>query len=271
MDVGFIGLGNMGARLVELLLAADHHVTVWARRAASTEPFAGRVDVAASPAEVGAASDVVGVCVWDEHDVESVLDGDSGVFAGLRAGGVVVVHSTIAPDACARFQARALECGFGLVDAPVSVGTNLPKLLVMVGGDAAAVERCQPVLDAMGEPVLHLGPIGSGQIAKLMNNCLLAAEIGLGADAVALGVDLGLDGAALAAALSAGSASGIWAGFVTRSLAAAPATAAGGGRTSEWARKDLGLTIDLVRKAGVDVHRPVLDLGARGADLLDGG
>jgi 3-hydroxyisobutyrate dehydrogenase-like beta-hydroxyacid dehydrogenase len=210
--------------------------------------------------------------VWDEHDVAEVLQGESGVFAQLRSGGVVVVHSTVSPEACARLAADARARGFGLVDAPVSVGNSVPKLLVMVGGDVASVERCQPVLDAIGQPVLHLGPIGSGQIAKLMNNCTVAAQIGLGADAVALGVDLGLDQESLVAALSTGSASGLWAHLLADHLsnsAAAPASASG--RTAQWARKDVDLAVEVARRAGIEPDRLVLRAGGRGAELLDPG
>ena len=83
MNVGFIGLGSMGSRIVTLLLDGGHHVTAWARRPASLEPFGGRCDRAASPAEVGARSELVGICVWDDHDVDEVLLGADGVFAGL--------------------------------------------------------------------------------------------------------------------------------------------------------------------------------------------
>jgi 3-hydroxyisobutyrate dehydrogenase-like beta-hydroxyacid dehydrogenase len=85
----------MGSRIVTLLLDAGHHLTVWARRPASLEPFGGRCDLAASPAAVGETSELVGICVWDDHDVDEVLLGADGVFSGLRPGGVVAVHSTI--------------------------------------------------------------------------------------------------------------------------------------------------------------------------------
>jgi 3-hydroxyisobutyrate dehydrogenase-like beta-hydroxyacid dehydrogenase len=103
------------------------------------------------------------------------------------------VHSTISPTACRRLQAVAAEKDVELIDAPVSVGANLPKLLVMVGGAPEPVEQCRGVLEAIGDPVVHLGPIGSGQIAKLINNTLVAATTALGAEAIELGDDLGLD------------------------------------------------------------------------------
>src|SRR6202011_5492016 len=108
------------------------------------------------------------------------------------------------------------------------------------------------------DPVLHLGPLGSGEVAKLVNNVLLAASIGLADDALDLGAALGLDRVALAAALSCGSARGTWSTF----LASQPGeSGARTGRTGEWARKDVGLTLDAARQAGLDPLRAVLALG----------
>jgi 3-hydroxyisobutyrate dehydrogenase-like beta-hydroxyacid dehydrogenase len=264
MDVGFIGLGNMGSRIVTLMLEGGHHVTLWARRPASLEPFVGRTQTGGSPAEVGEASDVVGICVWDEHDVDEVLLGDEGVLAGLRPGGVVAVHSTVSPAACRRLEAAASERGAGMVDAPVSLGASAPRLLVLAGGEVDAVERCREVFDSFGDPVIHLGPIGSGQIAKLMNNVLLAATVGLADDTISLGGELGLNESALAAALEAGSSRGTWCTL----LAGRRAHAAQPGRTGEWASKDVGLTLSVAAEAGIDPSREVLRLGARGADVL---
>ncbi len=266
MNVGFIGLGSMGSRIVTLLLDDGHHLTVWARRPASVEPFGGRCDLAASPAEVGERSELVGICVWDDRDVDEVLLGADGVFAGLRPGGVVAVHSTISPASCRRLHAEAGRRGLGLVDAPVSVGSHVPKLLVMVGGDGKVVDQCRVAFDSFGDPVLHLGPVGSGQVAKLLNNTLLAATIGLGDDTIALGRDLDLDEEALAAALAAGSSGGTWSGLLARRRTAPDGEP---GRTHEWARKDVGLTLDLAAGAGIDPERDVLKLGARGADILE--
>jgi 3-hydroxyisobutyrate dehydrogenase len=265
VDIGFIGLGNMGTRIVSQMLDAGHHVTLWARRPASLEEFSGRADTAASPADVGRASDLVGICVWDEHDVDEVLLGDSGVLAGLRPGGTVAVHSTISPGACLRLHTEASERGFGLVDAPVSLGSTAPKLLVMVGGEPQVVDRCSEAFASFGDPVLHLGPVGSGQITKLVNNTLLAATVGIADDAIGLGGDLGLDEAALAAALAAGSSRGTWTGLLSMRRARTNQLS---GRTSEWAGKDVGLTLDIAAEAGCDLGREVLRLAARGAEIL---
>ncbi len=268
MDIGFIGLGSMGSRLVTLMIDGGHHLTLWARRPESLEAFAGRADTAASPADVAAASELVGICVWDEHDVDEVLLGRRGVFAGLRPGGVVAIHSTISPDGCRRLQAEAAAHGVGLLDAPVSFASRAPKVLVLVGGDADALGRCRDAFDSFGDPVVHLGPVGSGQIAKLVNNTLLAATIGLADDAIAFGQDLGLDDAALAAALAAGSSGGTWSSILARVRSGESASPSVTGRTNEWASKDVGLAHRLAAEAGIDPERDILRLGTRGVDRL---
>jgi 3-hydroxyisobutyrate dehydrogenase len=267
MDIGFIGLGSMGSRIVDLMLDADCQVTLWARRPASLERYGDRARTARSPAEVGKAADLVGICVWDESDVDKVLLGDEGVLAGLRPGGVVVVHSTIAPDACRRLAREAAGRDISLLDAPVSLAVNAPKLLVMVGGDAPVVEQVRPVLETFGNPVVHLGPTGSGQIAKLVNNTMLAATVGIGADAIALGADLGLDGNGLLAVLAAGSSGGTWTGLLRYRFG--PEERMSTGRTSEWAKKDVSLAVALVEESHGNLDRNVLKMAALGAETLN--
>jgi 3-hydroxyisobutyrate dehydrogenase-like beta-hydroxyacid dehydrogenase len=265
--IGFIGLGNMGARIVELLLGSNFDVTVWARRAASADPFAGRVTVVTSPAEVGRSADLVGVCVWDEHDVEEVLLSEQGVFAGLAPGGTVMVHSTISPSACQRFAALGSDRGINILDVPVSVGANAPKVLAMIGGDPAVVEAARPALDAFASPAVHLGPLGSGQIAKLVNNTMLAATVGIGADALAVGSALGLDARALLSVLAAASSGGTWTGLLARRQDT-PAGSSGAGRTNEWATKDVALAARLIEEQGGDTDHELVRAAQLGAAAL---
>jgi 3-hydroxyisobutyrate dehydrogenase-like beta-hydroxyacid dehydrogenase len=266
MEIGFIGLGSMGSRIVDLLVDGGHHLTLWARRPASVEPFAGRARSVDSPKEVGRACDLVGICVWDEQDVEQVLLGEDGVLAGVRPEAVIAIHSTIPPAACRRLEQMAATCGAGLIDAPVSVGSSLPKLLMMVGGAPETVERCRPALESAADPFLHLGPVGSGQIAKLVNNTMLAATIGLGDDAIAFGADLGLDATALAAALAAGSCRGTWSTFVNRPRPEPGDQSAS--RTTEWARKDVSYALGLAAEASLDRERHILRLARRGVEVV---
>jgi 3-hydroxyisobutyrate dehydrogenase-like beta-hydroxyacid dehydrogenase len=181
--------------------------TLWARRPESTAPFA---DTAATVApdlfSLGAASDVLGVCVLADADVEAVLAGPTGALAGMAPGGVVVIHSTVHPDTCRRIQ--AVHPHLSVLDAPVSGGGHMAAaraLLVMVGGDADVLARCRPVLEAFADPLVHLGPLGAGQAAKLLNNALFTAHLGIAADLFAQGAGLGLDLGALGTVIAAAS------------------------------------------------------------------
>jgi 3-hydroxyisobutyrate dehydrogenase len=208
--VGFIGLGSQGAPIAQRIIDAGHPTVLWARRSATLDPFAasGAV-VAASPAELAARADFIGICVVDDHDVEEVVLGSDGVVAGIRPGTIVAIHSTVHPDTCKRIEVPLGERGAALIDAPVSGGAPAAasgELLVMVGGDEAVFRRALPVLSTFGDPVRRLGPLGSGQLAKLVNNLLFISGISLAHDAVELGTALGLDSEALIGVLRAGSA-----------------------------------------------------------------
>ncbi|MCX4766587.1 NAD(P)-dependent oxidoreductase [Streptomyces sp. NBC_01275] len=207
MRVGFIGLGSQGAPMARRIVEAGHQTTLWARRPAALAPFADTAaKTAGSPAELAAASDLVCLCVVADADVEQVGE---AVLTGLRPGGIVAVHSTVHPDTCRRLARRAAAQGVAVLDAPVSGGGRAAEqgsLVVMAGGDAEVLDACRPVFSAYGDPVVHLGPVGSGQIAKLLNNLLFTAQLGLAADAFALGDRLGLDPAGLGRILPRGSA-----------------------------------------------------------------
>jgi 3-hydroxyisobutyrate dehydrogenase-like beta-hydroxyacid dehydrogenase len=223
--VGFIGLGSQGAPMARRIIDAGYPVTLWARRPATLEPFAGTsANVAASPAELAAASDLVGICVVSDADVEEVVAGERGVLAGLakkgegEAGGVIAVHSTIHPDTCRRLAAQASAHGARLVDAPVSGGGLAAaegRLLVMAGGEPDAVEFCRPVFATYADPVVYLGPVGSGQVTKLLNNVLFTAHLATAASALALGQALDVDPRRLADVISHGSGSSFALGRIT--------------------------------------------------------
>jgi 3-hydroxyisobutyrate dehydrogenase len=217
MRVGFIGLGSQGAPMARRIVDAGYPVTLWARRPATLEPFAGTpAKVADSPADLAASSDLVCICVVSDADVEEVVTGKKegageagGVLAGLGAAGVIAVHSTVHPGTCRRLARQAEAQGTRLIDAPVSGGGPAAaegRLLVMAGGDAETVEYCRPVLATYGEPVVHLGPVGSGQLAKLLNNLLFTAHLATAASALSLGQALGVDPGRLAGVMSHGSA-----------------------------------------------------------------
>jgi 3-hydroxyisobutyrate dehydrogenase len=198
--VGFIGLGNQGAPMARALIDAGYDTVLWARRPSSLEPFTGIARIAASPAELAATADLIGVCVTGDDDVIEVASGADGLLAGVTPATTVLIHSTVHPRTCRQLGARFSQCNAHLLDAPVSGGGEAAcarRLLVMVGGDHGAFAAAAPVLSAFGDPIVYLGALGSGQLAKLLNNLLFAATMGLVHDTAAVADQLGVDSAAL--------------------------------------------------------------------------
>ena len=205
---GFIGLGSQGGGMAQRIIEQGVPTTLWARRAQSLEPFAGTAAVAADPVELGRASDVVGICVTDSAAVREVTLGPRGVLAGMTEGSVLALHSTIGTDVCNEIAAAAAPHGVHVIDAPVSGGGAVAaegRLTVYVGGADDAVARARPVLETYGNPILHMGALGTGLRTKLLNNALNAAHFALAHDAFAIGAELGLDSTMLGEALRNGS------------------------------------------------------------------
>lgn len=209
-EVGFIGLGIMGGGMARNLLAKGHPTVVWNRTAERTRPFAASgAAVAAGPADLAARCGVVLLCVSDTPDVEAVVTGDGGVLDGLRPGSVVVDHSTISPAATRRLAALVAERGAAWIDAPVSGGSEgaaRGTLSVMAGGDADVLARVRPVMEAYATKIVHVGPVGAGQLVKLVNQVLVVVT-GLGvAEALLLAEGAGLDLTATLEAVKDGAA-----------------------------------------------------------------
>lgn len=196
--IGFIGLGIMGQGMARNLLKAGFSVRVWNRTASKADALVAEgAQAGVSPADVAAHCDIVVSCVSDTPDVEAVLLGESGVIQGAQPGSLVIDCSTISPQVTRSIAAQLAQKGIGMVDAPVSGGSEgaaKGTLTIMVGGSAAAFERATPVLRAMGKTITHIGDIGTGQTVKLVNqvlvvgNCLAMCEALLLAQAG--GVDL---------------------------------------------------------------------------------
>ena len=260
MDVGFVGLGSQGGPMARRIVAAGIPTTLYARRPDALAPFGGAA-VAASPAELAAASDVLCICVVDDEGVTEVI---GSALPGLRAGAVVVVHSTVHPDTCRRLAERVGGRGARLVDAPVSGGGQAAaegRLLVMAGGDAGDIEHCRPVFESYAGRVVHLGGVGAGQVAKLVNNLLFTAHLGTASAALQLASSLGLDATALAGVLADGSAASFALDVVAR---AGGSAAPMGALAGDLLQKDVRLVVDL---AGGPEHVPGGVLGPADAAL----
>lgn len=199
INTGFIGLGNQGTPIAARMLQAGYPVTVWARRPEVADAFAQQGAVAVgSIAELGALCDHVGICVFADQDVIDVCD---QLIPAMSVGSVIAVHSTIHPDVCETLSRKCAERGLLFLDAPVSGGALVAEqgaLTVMCGGEAEAFERARPVFESFGKLIVHLGEVGAGQRAKIINNALMSANMGAARAAMAAGKTLGLDKAALA-------------------------------------------------------------------------
>ena len=248
--VGFIGLGSQGAPMARRIAEEGFPLTLWARRRETVEPFRDTAaTVASSPAELGAASDIVGICVVSDADVEDVLLHSDGVLAGMSPGGIVAIHSTIHPDTCRRLAKHAAERGVAIVDAPVSGGGGAAserKLLVMAGGDDEHVDRCRPIFKTFADPLIHLGPLGAGQIAKLLNNFVFTVQVAVALDTYSFADGLGVDRAALAQVLAHGSGGSRAAAI----LSLTNFDISGIRQAVSLLRKDVGLILDVARAQG---------------------
>lgn len=259
--VGFAGLGTMGAAMAANLLRAGFPLTVWNRTAGRAEPLrTSGAAVAATPRELAAATDVVVCCLSDTPDVEAVLFGADGIAAGARAGSLVVDCSTISPSATRDFAEQLAGQGVAFIDAPVSGGSEGAQkgtLTIMVGGEAAAVERAQPILAAMGSTITHMGPAGSGQATKAVNQVIISGTYLGVAEGLVLALQAGLDVEKVVAALSGGAAqSWVLANRSGRMLQNEYPL----GFKVALHRKDLGIALDLAREVGAAL--PVTGLTA---------
>ena len=193
MHVAFLGLGIMGQRMAANLVKAGHQVTVWNRTPGKAVAGA---QSAGTPREAAAEAEVVWMCVSDTAAVEQLLFGEHGVEAALREGMVVVDSSTIAPAATLEFAARVRARGAEYVDAPVTgskTGAEAGTLVFIVGGQSATLARVQPLFDAMGKNVVHMGETGKGQAAKIVMNLQIAMIYEGFAEALTLGAKLGVE------------------------------------------------------------------------------
>ena len=206
MNLGFIGLGIMGAPMAGHLAAAGHALFVHTRSKVPAE-LASRATVLASAKAVAEQADVVFLMLPDTPDVEAVLFGANGVAAGLSAGKTVVDMSSISPMATKDFARRIDELGCDYLDAPVSggeVGARAASLTIMVGGPQATFDRIKPLLELMGKNITLVGGNGDGQTTKVANQIIVALNIAAVSEALVFASKAGADPAKVRAALMGG-------------------------------------------------------------------
>ncbi len=197
MRAAFIGLGNMGGPMAHNIVNASHELTVWNRTSAAMDPLVAAGARAADSARAAAqGAEVIGLCLSTPDVVRTVMLGADGVLHGVQHGAVIVDFSTIDPATNRAMAAACDRAGVAYLDAPVSGGTAgaaAGTLTVVIGGAAAAVERAQPILQAVGTHIVHVGPSGAGSTVKLINQLLVGVNLAAVCEAFVLSQRAGID------------------------------------------------------------------------------
>jgi len=276
-QVAFIGLGTMGGPMAVHLLRAGHQVTVYNRTDAKARAWlaehGGRH--ALTPAEAADGADIVFTCVGNDDDLRAVTTGPQGAFQRMKAGSVLVDHTTTSAEVARELAQVAQSRGLAFIDAPVS-GGNLGAingvLTVMCGGQAEAFERVRPVVQAYSRAVTLLGDSGAGQLAKMVNQICVGGVLQSLAEALSFGQKAGLDMAKVIEVISQGAASS-WQ-MVNRGPTMIK-DEFDFGFAVDWMRKDLGLVLDEARRQGARLPVTALvdqfyaDVQAMGGGRLD--
>jgi len=209
--IGFIGIGIMGSGMAANLVGAGHDVVVWNRTRSKAEAVEG-ASVAETPRELFERCDIIMVCVSDTPDVVDLFEGGHGLLDAVRPGQLIVDHSTISPSETIRLGTMVAERDAAWIDAPVSGGSEgaaRGTLSIMIGGDAGAVERARPYLEAFGTTITHVGGLGDGQTVKLVNQILVVVNQLAVSEALVFAEAAGLDLPRTLDAVSGGAA-GSW-------------------------------------------------------------
>jgi 3-hydroxyisobutyrate dehydrogenase-like beta-hydroxyacid dehydrogenase len=259
--LAFLGLGVMGYPMAGHLVAAGHSVTVYNRTAAKAdawlEAYSDQSDEelfsAPTPAGAAADADIVFACVGADKDVAEICTGPDGAFSAMNSGTIFVDHTT-ASAACARAMAAAASAkAIAFVDAPVSggeAGAVGGQLTVMCGGDRAAFERAEPIMQAYAKSVKLLGPVGAGQLTKMANQICIAGTVQGLAEALHFAMEAGLDAKAVVDVISKGAAQS-W------QMENRAKTMIDGefdfGFAVDWMRKDLSIVLDEARSTGLSL------------------
>ncbi|MBM2804380.1 MAG: 2-hydroxy-3-oxopropionate reductase [Deltaproteobacteria bacterium] len=208
--VGFIGLGRMGKPIASNVLNDGFELTVYdLRDAAVGELTRLGAKAATSPRNVAKEAEIVELAVVDDGQVENVLTGEQGVFAGARPGTIVAIHSTVLPETVCRLAEVGKKIGVQVIDAPVSggeTGAREQSLCYMVGGDVAAMERCRAVFSTSASEIFHMGELGSGAVAKIIVQVVTCINMLAAHEAQCVAEKTGLNFAALQQVLHSSSA-----------------------------------------------------------------
>ena len=252
--LAFLGLGVMGYPMAgHLLKKGGHEVTVYNRTAAKSAQWAKEYGgkSAPTPREAVKDCDLVMMCVGNDADIRSVVYGDSGALAGMKKGAILVDHTTASAIIARELDAKCKEKGIGFVDAPVSggqAGAVNGQLGIMCGGDEATFAKAKPVLDLYAKMCALIGPAGSGQLTKMVNQISIAGLMQGLAEALNFGKRAGLDMEKVVGVISKGAAQS-WQ-LENRWKTMVEGKFEGFGFASDWMRKDLNIALAEAKKNG---------------------
>ncbi|GAA5189355.1 NAD(P)-dependent oxidoreductase [Ferrimonas gelatinilytica] len=253
--VAFIGLGVMGYPMAGHLSRAGHEVCVFNRTQAKANQWVTEFGggAASTPAEAAAGADFVMVCVGNDDDLRSVVLGDQGALAGMASGTVLVDHTTASADVARELAAIAKAQGVDFLDAPVSggqAGAENGVLTVMMGGEADIFGRAKPVVDAYARSAVLLGPVGSGQLCKMVNQICIAGVVQGLAEGLNFAQKAGLDGDKVVEVISKGAAQSWQMENRSHTMLQGEYEF---GFAVDWMRKDLAITLTEARRNGASL------------------
>ena len=252
VKTAFLGLGIMGSPMARHLKAKGHEVTVYNRTASKAHDWVGQHGGHAAPTPRVAAEgqDIVFCCVGNDDDLRQVTLGPEGAFQAMRQGTIFVDHTTASATIARELYATAKAKGFAFLDAPVSggqAGAENGQLTVMVGGDPEPFDRAAPVIASFAKACRLLGPAGSGQLTKMVNQICIAGVVHGLAEAIHFGKSAGMDVEAVIDVISKGAAQS-W--QMENSHKTMLAGKYDFGFAVDWMRKDLGIVLDQSRHNG---------------------
>jgi len=260
VQVAFVGLGVMGFPMAGHLAKAGHSVTVYNRTAAKADAWCKQHggSKASSPAEAAAGAAIVFSCVGNDHDVRTVILGPDGILGGIPAGAVIVDHTTASAAVAGEVYDAAKEKDVAFLDAPLSggqAGAENGQLTIMTGGDPEIFDRALPVMQSYAKACTLIGPVGSGQLAKMVNQICIAGVVQGLSEALHFAKCAGLDVEAVIGAISRGAAQSWqmenrWRTMVSDQFEF--------GFAVEWMRKDLKIALDEAKRNGATLEMTAL-------------
>ena len=256
MKTAFIGLGVMGYPMAAYLAKNGHDVAVYNRTADKAGKWCeeNTGTIAATPGAAASGADIVFACVGNDDDVRDVVAGADGALAAMSEGSILVDHTTASATLARELYSAAAERAVGFLDAPLSggqAGAESGQLTIMVGGDEDIFERARPVMESYAKAITLIGPAGSGQLAKMVNQICIAGVVQGLSEALHFAKCAGLDPARIISAISQGAAQSWqmenrWQTMVNGEFEF--------GFAVDWMRKDLGITLDEAQKNGATLE-----------------